>query len=151
MNAFPVFTDSRGREIKPPKPPVPIQQWTPVRALGAVLLVAVLALGSFAAVTQINLASQVSGILPAANGGLGANASAFTGILRDASGTATAAELSGDCATSGSNVVTCAKVNSTTVPTNSASDQVLETTASATGAWKTIGDTSAGGLAETYN
>lgn len=90
------------------------------------------------AVTQISLTTQVSGILPAANGGLNANASAFTGILRDASGTATASELSGDCTTSGSNVITCQKDNGTTVPVNSAADQALITTASATGGWATL-------------
>lgn len=88
--------------------------------------------------TVVNLTSQVSGILPAANGGLAANSSAFTGILRDASGTASASELSGDCTTSGSNVVTCPKDNGTTIPVNSAGDQALITTASATGGWATL-------------
>jgi hypothetical protein len=90
------------------------------------------------AVTQINLATQVFGLLSATNGGLAANASAFTGILRDATGTASASELSGDCTTSGSNAVTCAKINGTTVPVNSAADQALITTASATGGYATL-------------
>lgn len=97
-----------------------------------------LAFFSMGAVSQVNLVSQVKGLLPAANGGLNANASSFTGIVREASGTASAAELSGDCATSGSNAVTCTKINSTTVPTNSTADQLLSTTASATAAWTSI-------------
>jgi len=90
------------------------------------------------AVTQISLTSQVSGILPAANGGLNAAAGSFTGILREASGTASASELSGDCTTSGSNAITCQKDNGTTIPVNSAADQALITTASATGGWATL-------------
>ena len=90
------------------------------------------------AVTQISLTSQVSGILPGVNGGLNANASGFTGVAREASGTMSASELSGDCMTSGSNVVTCPKDNGTTVPVNSAADQALITTASATGGWATL-------------
>lgn len=100
--------------------------------------VVIWALMMTAAITQINLATQVFGLLPAANGGLAANASAFTGILRDASGTASASELSGDCTTSGSNVITCQKDNGTTIPVNSAADQALITTASATGGWATL-------------
>ena len=90
------------------------------------------------AVTQIDLASQAKGLLPAANGGLNANAAAFTGILRESSGTASASELSGDCTTSGSNAITCQKDNGTTIPVNSAADQALITTASATGGWATL-------------
>lgn len=114
----------------------------------AMILFAGLLMG---AATQINLTSQVSGILPGANGGLNAAAGSFTGVLREASGTASAAELSGDATTSGSNAVTVVKINGTTIGTNSAADQVIATTASATGAWKALADTSAGGLAETYN
>ena len=98
------------------------------------------------AATQINLVSQVKGLLPAANGGLNANAGAFTGILRDASGTATAAELSGDATTSGSNAVTVVRVNGTTVGTNAAADQVIVTTASATGSWASIPNCTSGAL-----
>jgi hypothetical protein len=50
----------------------------------------------------------------------------------------TAAELSGDATTSGSNVVTVVKVNGTAVPVNSSADQLLGTSASATGAWLSI-------------
>ena len=51
---------------------------------------------------------------------------------------------------SGACVTVVAAVHGTTVPTNAAADQVIVTTASATGAWKTVADTSAGGLALTY-
>jgi hypothetical protein len=50
----------------------------------------------------------------------------------------TAAELTGDATTSGSNAVTVAKVNGTSVPVNSSADQVLGTTASAMGAWLSV-------------
>jgi hypothetical protein len=89
------------------------------------------------AATQINLTSQVVGILPIGNGGTG-TASVGTGLTRAASGVLSSAEISGDCTTSGSNVLTCQKDNGTTVPTNSAADQALITSASATGAWATL-------------
>ena len=89
------------------------------------------------AATQINLTTQVSGILPIGNGGTG-SASVGTGLTRAASGVLSSAELSGDCTTSGSNAITCQKDNGTTVPTNSAADQALITSASATGAWATL-------------
>ena len=97
------------------------------------------------AVTQINLTTQVSGILPIGNGGTG-SASIGTGIARAASGVFSSAELSGDCTTSGSNVITCQKDNGTTIPTNSAADQALITTASATGGWATLPNCTAGAL-----
>lgn len=103
------------------------------------VIVILFCLGLFmGAVTQISLTTQVSGILPAANGGLNAAAGAFTGILRDASGTASASELSGDCTTSGSNAITCQKHNGTSIPVNAAADQTIVTTASATGSWATL-------------
>ena len=89
------------------------------------------------AVTQLNLTTQVSGILPIGNGGTGSSALP-TGVVRSASGTLSGSELSGDCTTSGSNVVTCPKDNGTTIPVNSAADQALITTASATGGWATL-------------
>src|SRR5579862_5942152 len=95
------------------------------------------ALLTMGAATQLNLATQVQGILPIGNGGTG-SAALSTGIVRSASGTLSGSELSGDCSTSGSNVVTCAKVNGTSVPTNSAADQVLGTNASATGVWISV-------------
>jgi len=147
MNHDPIFKDSRGRPIQPPSP----ERTVTLKAVKVLIFLLVSAPLLMAAATQINLASQVKGLLAGANGGLNANASSFTGVLRESSGTASAAELSGDATTSGSNAVTVARVNGTTVPTNSAADQVLTTTASATGAWKSLADTSAGGLAETYN
>lgn len=102
------------------------------------------------AVTQISLTSQVSGILPTANGGTGSTALS-TGVVRSASGTLSGSEISGDCTTSGSNVITCQKDNGTSVPTNSASDQVLGTTASATGAWITLPNCGDASHALSYN
>jgi hypothetical protein len=101
---------------------------------------------------DINTSDQVTAThlvsaLPAAQGGLNANAAAFTGVLREASGTASASELSGDAVTSGSNVVVVGKVNGTSVPVNSAADQTLVTSASATGSWAAVpncGDASHG-------
>jgi hypothetical protein len=112
----------------------------------------VIALGfwNIAAITQIDLTTQVKGLLPIGSGGTGAS-SFSTGILRSSGSAISSAELSGDATTSTSNVVTVAKVNGTSVPTNAAADQVLLTTASATGAWKTLSGTEAGGLALTYN
>lgn len=144
MNATPIFTDGRGKPFKPPKEKVPAQQWTPVRAVGAAILMACLALVSFAAVTQIDLTIQVKGTLPTGNGGTG-TASTLTGLVRGGSAY-TAAELSGDATTSASNVVTVVKVNGTTVPTTTTSHQVLVTTASGTGTWKTIPDCPSGAL-----
>jgi len=97
------------------------------------------------AATQINLTSQVSGILPIGNGGTG-SASVGTGLARVASGVFSSAELSGDCTTSGSNAITCQKDNGTTIPVNSAADQVLLTTASATGSWASVTNCPAGAL-----
>jgi len=60
-----------------------------------------------------------------------------TGLVRvtTTTGVVGSAELSGDATTTGSNVVTVVKVNGTSVPTNSAADQVINTTASATAQW----------------
>lgn len=89
------------------------------------------------AVTGIDLTQNVRGILGIANGGTGSSGLS-TGIVRSASGVLSAAELSGDCTTSASNVITCQKDNGTTLPVNSAADQALITTASATGGWATL-------------
>lgn len=89
------------------------------------------------AATQIDLTANVRGILPIGNGGTG-TASVGTGITRGASGVLSSSELSGDCTTSGSNAITCQKDNGTTIPVNSAADQALITTASATGGWATL-------------
>jgi hypothetical protein len=60
--------------------------------------------------SQIN-----SGVVGAQFGGTGANLSATAGIVR-AGNPFTVAELSGDCATSGSNFVTCTGINGATIP-----------------------------------
>jgi hypothetical protein len=122
--------------------------WMPgyLSKLGVTLVIVSCCIAFMGTATQLNLLTQVQGLLPAANGGLNANAAAFTGVLREASGTASAAEFSGDCTTSGSNVITCQKDNGTTVPVNSAANQVLLTTASATGSWATIPDCPSGAL-----
>jgi len=91
---------------------------------------------AIAAVTQVDLTTQVKGILPTGNGGTG-TASTLTGLVRGGSAY-TAAELSGDATTSGSNAVTVVKVNGTSVTTNSSADQVLLTNASATGVWASV-------------
>ena len=134
MNAYPIFRDQYGQQIKPPNP----ERYVKLKFVKILITLLVAAPFLMAAATQINLVSQVKGLLPGANGGLNANASAFTGVLREGSGTASAAELSGDATTSGSNAVTVAKVNGTSVPTNSAADQIINTTASATGQWTSI-------------
>ena len=102
----------------------------------SVLILGVLCLVLLGAATQLDLTTQVKNVLPVGNGGSGTS-STLTGIVRGGS-SYTASELSGDCTTSGSNVVTCQKDNGTTIPTNSAADQVLLTTSSATGAWVSI-------------
>lgn len=112
----------------------------------AVLMFTLVAVvGLMGAATQLSLATQVRGVLAVVNGGTG-TASTLTGLVRGSASAMTAAELSGDCATSGSNAVTCAKINGTTVPTNSAANQVLLTTASATAAYATIPDCQTGAL-----
>jgi hypothetical protein len=59
-----------------------------------------------AAATVINLATQVTGVLPIANGGTNTS-STLTGLVRGGSAL-TASELSGDVTTSGSNAATIA-------------------------------------------
>lgn len=98
-----------------------------------------------AAATQIDLTSQVQGILPIGNGGTGQTSFA-AGVVRSSGTALSSAELSGDATTSGSNVVTVAKVNGTSVPTNSASNQIVVTTASATGGWETLPSCTSGAL-----
>lgn len=117
-----------------------------------VLLIAVVCA---AAVTQIDLTTQVKGVLPAANGGTGQNSTATfptTGTIASSSVTLTSGQLlvgagagligvgnlSGDVTTSGSTAAVVARINGTTVPTNSAADQALITNASATGTWATL-------------
>jgi hypothetical protein len=146
MNAQPVFKDHRGR----PMVAKPKSQFAAKYAPFLVSLLMIVSMaGLTGAVTTIDLTNQVRNVLGTGNGGTG-TASTLTGLVRGGN-PMTAAELSGDCSTSGSNVATCAKINGTSIPTNSAANQVAITTGAATGAWATLGDTSAGALAETYN
>lgn len=92
-------------------------------------------------------ATHLAAALPINQGGTG-TISTLTGLVRGSASAMSAAELSGDATTSGSNVVTVAKINGTTVPTNLAAHQVLVTTGVATGTWKTINDC---GTALTYS
>lgn len=59
--------------------------------------------------TLVNLATQVQGVLPRANGGLNSS-SPGTGLLRDGA-TPAASEISGDATSNGSNALTLATVN----------------------------------------
>lgn len=119
------------------------------KLLGILLLWGFVGIG-LAAVTQIDLTTQVKGTLGIGNGGTGLT-SIGAGIVRSNGSVLSSAELSGDVTTSGSNVTTVAKVNGTSVPTNGAADQVIVTTSSGVAAWKTMADTSAGSLALTYD
>ena len=82
-------------------------------------------------------AANVTGTVAIANGGTGAT-SPLTGLVRGSSTAMTAVELSGDAITNGSNVVIVAQVHGTSVPPNSSPDQVLGTSAGATGQWESI-------------
>lgn len=150
MNSNPMFSDSRGNPIyQRPKRRKPLRQWQ--RVLITALGVGLAPLLLMAAATQINLGGpQVTGTVAVANGGTGTG-STLTGFVRGNASAMTATELSGDGSTSGSGVLTVAKVNGTSIPTNSAADQVAVTTASATGAWKTIPDCTAGALEYTQS
>ena len=53
-------------------------------------------------------------VVPVANGGTGTG-STLTGLVRGNASAMTAAEISGDCTTSGSNAITCTKINGTAV------------------------------------
>jgi hypothetical protein len=97
------------------------------------------------AVTQIDLKTQVRGILGIANGGTGAS-SLSAGVIRSNASVLSSAELSGDVTTSGSNATTVVKINGTTVPTNAAADTVLLTSASGTAGWVAVNNCTAGAL-----
>lgn len=130
MHINPIFTDSRGNPITR-KRRKPLRQWQ--RFTLSILIVAFAPIMLVAAITQIDAAHQLKGLVPIANGGTNTT-STLTGVIRGGSAY-TAAELSGDATTSGSNAVTVVKVNGTTVGTNAAADQVVVTTASATASW----------------
>lgn len=137
---FTVVKDRHGAKI------VPIGKGHPRRphraSLAFIMLLGVMCLG---AITQIDLTTQVKGILPLGNGGTG-QSSFVAGLLRSSGSALSSAELSGDATTSGSNAVTVAKVNGTSVDTNAAADQLIRTTASQTATWVSIPDCDAGAL-----
>lgn len=124
---------------------VPENRWWVLSPKWAAVLILVLAIPMMAAVTQIDLTQQVKGILPIGNGGTG-QSSFSAGLLRSSGSALSSAELSGDATTTASNVVTVAKINGTSVPTNSTADQLLLTTASATGGWASISNCPSGAL-----
>ena len=119
--------------------------WGAIPRRLAVLVLLAGVVGLMGAATQINLTNQVKGILLFGNGGTGSS-SISSGVVRSSGSALSGAELSGDASTSGSNAVTVAKVNGTSVGTNSAADQVIVTTASATGSWASIPNCPSGAL-----
>lgn len=110
--------------------------WIPVRSRLTMLLIAILAVALLGASTQLELTTQVKGILATANGGTG-TLSTLTGLVRGGSAY-TAAELSGDATTSGSNAVTVVKINGTTITTNAAANQTIITTSSGVAAYASV-------------
>lgn len=142
MRANPLFTDYRGKKFQELKPHRGLQPWQ--KTLFSVLIVLLGPLAFMGAATQISLLSQVKGILPLANGGTNTS-STLTGLVRGGA-SYTAAELSGDVTTSGSNAATVVKVNGTTLTTNSAADQTIVTSASAVAGWAAIPNCTAGAL-----
>lgn len=125
----------------------PNKKWvSKMRSIGVVF--ALLAMSVFAvgfASTQFDLTTQVKGTLPFGNGGTNTTSIA-TGVVRSNGSTLSGSELSADATTSGSNAVTVVNVNGTSVPTNAAADQVVVTTASATGSWKSVPNCTTGAL-----
>ncbi len=63
-------------------------------------------------ITSLDASTKLTGATPVANGGTG-TASTLTGLVRGSASAMTAAEISGDCTTSGSNAITCTKLNGT--------------------------------------
>jgi hypothetical protein len=96
--------------------------------------------------TDINTSNQVTvthlaAALPVNQGGTGTT-STLTGLIRGSGTALTAAELSGDVTTSGSNVVTVTKVNGTSFPTSAtivgSNGSAQPITASTTGSGTTV-------------
>ena len=90
---------------------------------------------------------------PSGSGTVTTTGTPASGNIAKFSGTTsiTNGDLSGDVTTSGALVTTVGAINGTTVPVNSASNQVLVTTASATGAWETLPSCSGSSNALTFN
>lgn len=76
--------------------------------------------------TSVDLAAEVTGTLPVANGGTG-TASTLTGLVRGGASAMTAAELSGDVVTSGSNA-TVIQANAVALTADTAGDYVATLT-----------------------
>ncbi len=76
---------------------------------------------SIMTVSALSLTADVSGTLPVANGGTG-TASTLTGLMRGSASAMTAAEISGDCTTSGSNAITCTKTSGVSFATSATTD-----------------------------
>ena len=102
--------------------------------------------------------SDASGAVLSDCGTLGSNAVTASGTLTsgqlmvgNGSKTITTGNLSGDATTSGSTTVTVVKVNGTSVPVNSAADQVVNTTASATGQWTSLPNCGSSSTALSYS
>jgi hypothetical protein len=87
---------------------------TASKKLVAAILIGMLVF-TLAARSLTNLATQVTGVLAVVNGGTG-TASTLTGLVRGSGTAMTAAELSGDVTTSGSNAATLAKLNVNATP-----------------------------------
>ncbi len=83
---------------------------------------------SCAATDCVDIATEVSGVLPIANGGTGTG-STLTGLVRGSASAMTAAELSGDVVTSGSNATTI-QANSVALGTDTTNNYVSSATAS---------------------
>jgi hypothetical protein len=72
-------------------------------------------------------------------------------FVGNSSNVATSVTPSGDCTITNTGVVTCGKINNTTIPVNSSPDQVLQTTAGAVAAWNTIPNCGDSSHALAYN
>lgn len=137
MHTQPVFTDYKGKPIKQKRRARrDLRAWQKMLLGGMIIILPIF---TMAAVTQIDLASQAKGVLAIANGGTG-TASTLTGLVRGSGTAMTAAELSSDVTTSGSNAATVIRINGTTITTNAAADQVIRTTASAVASYTNIGN-----------
>lgn len=91
--------------------------------------------GDFSSNTSSSVDSEI--MLFSGTGGKTGKRATGTGLARVASGVYSAAELSGDATTSGSNVVTVAKINGVSVTGTPSSGQVPTATGSTAATWQT--------------